>query len=294
MSHTLCCQYVHIIFVTKALQPLIINETRESLYGYVTGIVKDIGGQLIDRAGTSDHVHLLINIPTQCSISDFVCKLKACSSKWYRQKGLDYQGFAWEDGYSAFTVSSDSISRVKQYFSTEEKRHIASSYQKELISFLKIHDIKFIPQYLINTTHVRLFYHLVWAVKNRDSLLLPSIKLMLHERIRQEVKDHGGQLYAIENVADHIHLFGEFSRNQNIANLVQRLKTVTTGLINKAQQNKMGRFEWQEGYGSFSVGMPAFETVVQYVKNQEVHHSNHTFEQEWSEILTGHFGRSNV
>ncbi len=280
MSHSTHYQFVHIVWSTRKLEPLIIEGSKEKLLAYLTGVVKKIGGRLLASSGTSNHVHFLVNAPTDLAIAELLCQLKSCSSKWYRENYKNNLVFGWNDGYSAFTVSPASIDKVKQYLATEQERHCKSSFEDELMSFLHIQEIKFNSKYLSNTTYTRLLYHLVWSVKNREPLLNASLQEPLHQSMQLVVQKDGGKLYAIGNVADHIHLLVEYTTRMSTVNLVQNLKTTTTHLI-KSLDKKLAGFSWQEGYGVFSVGKPAQKIVTNYVMNQESHHRSKTFEQEW-------------
>ena len=290
MSHTFNRQFVHLVFATKNLEPFIVEETQNSLFSYITGIVKDLGGILIARSGTSNHIHLLLIPPTNYSISDLLLIIKANSSKWYGKNHAKVK-FGWEEGYGAFSVSPESVESVKKYFLTELARHKKYPYENELMNFLNFHEIEFKPQYVTKTTYTSLNLHVVWGVKNRESLIEPSLKSILHDRMNQEIEKVAGKVIAIGNVSDHIHIFISIPRNKAIANIVQTLKVVTTPLLNKAQNMKMREFAWQEGYGVFSVGKPAMGGVANYVRNQEKHHSNDNFtlEQEWGKIVAGNY-----
>ncbi len=46
-----------------------------------------------------------------------------------------------------------------------------------------------------------------------------------------------------------------------------------------------GRFSWQEGYGVFSYSHSHIDKVVKYVLNQELHHQQKPFKQEYLELL---------
>lgn len=284
MGHTCYNQFVHIVCATKDLTPLIVEGSKESLYSYIASIVKGLRGQFLARSGTSDHIHLLLNIPPDYSVSDILRQIKSCSSKWYRQQDRDKFDFAWTEGYFAFTVSPDSLDNIKEYFLTENKRHETISVKDELIKFLNLQEILFNPQYVLNTTHARLIYHLIWSVKNRENLLDKSLQKDLHEQIKNEVKDAGGKLYAVGNVTDHIHLLVESPKNLATANLVLKLKTTTTNFL-RTQSRKLREFSWQEGYGVFSVGKPALNAVMNYVNDQENHHRLYSFEDEWQRIV---------
>jgi REP element-mobilizing transposase RayT len=288
MGHTHCTQFIHIVFVTKDLECLIHEDSKNFLYAYIAGIVTNLKGQFLARSAQANHIHLLLSLPTDCPISDFLCKLKSCTSKWYRSQNKKTSNFSWAEGYLAFTVSPKSIDRVKKYFTQEGQRHLKDkdkeSLINELVSFLVMHDIAFNPQYLTGTTYTRLIYHLVWSVKNRVPSLDKSIQRILHDKIRSEAEMKGAKLYAIGNIADHLHLLVECPSKLATADLVLKLKTATTHLINSHQPQK-NHFHWQEGFGVFSVGRPALEVVTDYVNNQESHHSTCSFEEEWKKMV---------
>ena len=289
MSHSIRNQFIHLLWATKDLAPLIIEDSRISFIPYLSGILKNLGGLLLVGSETSNHIHLLINAPTNLSIAELLNQIKSCSSKWYREENKNKNSninsiFNWTDGYSAFTVSPSSLDNVEKYLKGESQRHKTRSFQDELTNFLNFHNIHFNPQYLTNTTYTQLIYHLVWSVKNREPYLEAILQAPLHQRIKHEVEKTKSKLHAIGNVADHIHLLIECSSKISTASLVQNIKTATTHLI-KTLNGKNSEFCWQEGYGVFSVGKPAFETVLRYVNNQEQHHKDKTFDQEWNGFL---------
>jgi putative transposase len=281
MSHSLKYQFIHLLWATKNLQRLITEDSKAALLGYLTGVLKGLGGALLATSGVANHVHLLANTPTDVALSDLLRQIKSCSSKWFREKDNKLSTFGWNEGYAAFTVCPSSIIKVKKYLSTEENRHIGITYEDELTNFLKIQEIKFNPQFLTNTTYTKLIYHLVWSVKNREPILNKNLQPTLHQCIQECVQKNGGKLHAVGNVADHIHLLVECPGKISTASLMQALKTSTTYLI-RSHNRKDAHFSWQEGYGVFSVGKPAFEVVSNYVKNQESHHNTNSFEEEWN------------
>lgn len=50
----------------------------------------------------------------------------------------------------------------------------------------------------------------------------------------------------------------------------------------------MGSFAWQDGYGVFSVSSSDAGRVIEYIKNQRVHHKNRNFEDEYIALLERH------
>ena len=242
--------------------------------------MRAFGGHTLASSCTPNHVHLLARISTDYSLSDLLRQIKASSSKWYREKGGRYSDFRWNDGYSAFTVSPTSLECVKQYLANDSIRHTKQSFEEELMTFLKMQGMEFTPKFLTTTTYTRLIYHVVWSVKNRESIIEKSLQAVLYPHIEQKMVTNGGKLYAVGGISDHIHILVECPKTISTASLVQNLKATSTYLI-RSHDRRLANFSWQEGYGVFSVGKSGFEAVSNYVNNQEEHHRVRTFGEEW-------------
>jgi putative transposase len=144
MSHTKLLY--HVVFGTKERAPLITHALRSDLHQYLGGIVRNLGGTALEINGVDDHVHLLAGVPPTIAVSDFVRKLKSNSSRWasVRTEGR----FAWQERYSAFTVSESQVERVGEYISTQEEHHRKMSFRDEYVALLRAHRIEFDDKYL--------------------------------------------------------------------------------------------------------------------------------------------------
>ena len=81
------------------------KELHSSLAKYIAGILRNIGCRLITAGGVADHIHLLVSLSKQASVSDTVRDMKSNSSGWVHKTYPTLQGFAWQVGYGAFAVS---------------------------------------------------------------------------------------------------------------------------------------------------------------------------------------------
>ena len=72
-----------------------------------------------------------------------------------------------------------------------------------------------------------------------------------------------------------------------IADTVKLIKGNSSRWINK-NQKVSARFEWQRGYGAFSVSESMADVVKRYVDNQKEHHRRQSFEDEYFELLRKH------
>ena len=91
-------------------------------------------------------------------------------------------------------------------------------------------------------------------------------------------------MYRAGGMADHIHLAIRLSRTIAIATLVERLKTSSSKWM-KAQPAGQSAFAWQRGYGCFSIRPKDLDALRAYIDNQEEHHRNRTFQEEFRMFL---------
>ena len=83
---------------------------------------------------------------------------------------------------------------------------------------------------------------------------------------------------------DHVHILVGITPHIAISDLVRDIKAHSSKFINQKRW-VLGRFEWQEGFGAFSYGQSQLDGIVNYIKDQEKHHSKKTFREEYFEIL---------
>ena len=133
-------------------------------------------------------------------------------------------------------------------------------------------------------TFTQLHIQLVFAVKNRASLIQKEWKPELEKYITGIVEKQNHKLLAIGSMSDHIHIFIGYNVNQLIPDLVNEIKTSSSTWI-KLQKLTPFKFEWQKGYGAFSYARSQVNAVTNYVLNQEVHHAKKTFKAEYLDML---------
>lgn len=103
------------------------------------GIVERNDGAAIAVNGMADHVHLLIVYPPERSISEMVRLIKSNSSKWVHDENPTMRAFAWQSGYSAFSVSESGINAVRKYIAEQADHHRTRTFAEEISAFLKRH-----------------------------------------------------------------------------------------------------------------------------------------------------------
>ena len=92
---------------------------------------------------------------------------------------------------------------------------------------------------------------------------------------------------AIGGVADHVHMLISLPKTLSLAKALQLLKGNSSKWIHE-KFPKLHSFEWQEGYGAFSIGISAVDATVRYIRNQAEHHRMRSFREEFVAMLRRH------
>lgn len=133
-------------------------------------------------------------------------------------------------------------------------------------------------------TFTQIYLQFVFAVENRISLIMPEWKNELYKYITGIVQNNKHKLIVINGTDNHIHIFIGYKSHQLIPELLQDIKGNSSKWIND-KRLVYGKFQWQEGYGAFSYSHSHIDRVVKYIKNQEAHHKEKSFKEEYMELL---------
>jgi putative transposase len=139
--------YYHCVFSTKERRPLIPPALQERLWPFLGGIARQNQMKAIEIGGVTDHVHVLLSLPSTLCISKAVQLIKGGSSKWVHDTFPEHQLFGWQAKYGAFSVSVSQLDRIIQYIQGQAQHHRKKSFQEEFLALLKKH-IAYDPRYL--------------------------------------------------------------------------------------------------------------------------------------------------
>ncbi|MBN1517228.1 IS200/IS605 family transposase [Candidatus Sumerlaeota bacterium] len=136
-------------------------------------------------------------------------------------------------------------------------------------------------------TFTNLNYHLVFSTKHRRPMISEEIRPRLYAYLGGIIKDDDGVLYQIGGMPDHVHLLIRYKPARDISHLMQDLKSHSSGWVHKTFSGH-DQFQWQEGYGAFTVSKSQCARVQKYIANQEGHHQNRDFKSEFIALLNAH------
>ena len=150
MANTYTQLFVHLVIVVQDRQSILTKELKEILYPYISGIITNRKHKLYVINGMHDHIHILVSLSPDDSISDLVKEIKRASSVYINNNQLAKGKFSWQSGYAAFSCSKSTVDKVIDYINNQEKHHTLKTFSEELVEFFDKYDIKFDKQYLFD------------------------------------------------------------------------------------------------------------------------------------------------
>jgi REP element-mobilizing transposase RayT len=89
--------------------------------------------------GVADHVHLLISLPATLSVAKAIQLLKGNSSKWIHETFPKMNGFAWQEGYGAFSIGVSGVAATVDYIGNQTEHHRQRTFREEFAAMLCRH-----------------------------------------------------------------------------------------------------------------------------------------------------------
>jgi putative transposase len=137
-------------------------------------------------------------------------------------------------------------------------------------------------------TYTQLRYHLVFSTKHRMPLITTALRDELYDYMGGVLRANDGILLSAGGMPDHVHLLASWGTTVSVAEMLKRLKGISSRWMNERPDSPPGRFAWQEGYGAFSVSASRVSAVRKYILTQEEHHQKVSFRDEYMGLLKKH------
>ena len=128
-------------------------------------------------------------------------------------------------------------------------------------------------------SYTKNYQHIIFRTKRS----LPTIPLECSDELYRYIwgfcKRRNVNLFRINGMQEHLHLFADIPTTIAIADFVRELKASTSRWLK--DNPRFPDFQgWAEGYASFSYGENEFNKIVNYIRNQREHHATVSFADE--------------
>ena len=129
--------------------------------------------------------------------------------------------------------------------------------------------------------------HVIFSTRDRVPCLTKPLRPDLNAYLAGILRNIDCMPVEVNAVADHVHILCGLGRTVSIAQLAEQVKKSSSKWI-KPRAAAMRNFHWQAGYGAFSVSPSKAAHVQRYIRGQEEHHRNVTFQEEFQAFLERH------
>ena len=135
---------------------------------------------------------------------------------------------------------------------------------------------------------MKIYIHIIFSTKKHVGLLADEdICSQMHTYLASILREYDCPAIIIGGVADHVHILCHLSKTNTLAKVIGETKRNSSKWI-KTKNSNLLSFQWQNGYGAFSVSYSNVESVKDYIANQERHHQKMSFQEEFRIFLKKH------
>ena len=133
-------------------------------------------------------------------------------------------------------------------------------------------------------TYTQLYTHIVFHTKSTGIVMREEDLGRVFEYIGGIIRTEGSIPFAVGGVADHIHILTTLSKTVALSDFVRNIKAKSSKWL-KTVDAYYEFFQWQEGYGAFSVSPSLMKRTTKYILTQAERHKTKTYREEYAETL---------
>ena len=135
-------------------------------------------------------------------------------------------------------------------------------------------------------TYCSSLFHCVFSTKERQGTIVPEIQERLWAYMGGIARENEMKALAAGGTDDHAHILLSLPSSVTIAEAMRKIKSGSSRWLHESCG--LTGFEWQEGYGAFTIGLSQVDAAVAYITGQKEHHQKRDFQAEFVAILKQH------
>ncbi|MFC1731541.1 IS200/IS605 family transposase [candidate division KSB1 bacterium] len=136
-------------------------------------------------------------------------------------------------------------------------------------------------------SHICCYIHYIFSTKDRRKHITPELEERLLPYMGGIARKHEMSALAANGTEDHVHLLISLPSELSVAKAIQLIKGGSSKWVHDTFPQYKD-FEWQEGYGAYSVSISHIERTIAYIRNQKEHHKTQVFKDEYGTFLRKH------
>lgn len=119
------------VWATRLREPLLTGTLEKLAHQVIRSEARDLGCTVLAIGSMPDHLHLLVRVPGRVSAAELAKQVKGSSSHALNEALPDGEGFRWQEGYGAFSVSRSHVRQVAAYVERQRERHASGKVWPE-------------------------------------------------------------------------------------------------------------------------------------------------------------------
>ena len=136
-------------------------------------------------------------------------------------------------------------------------------------------------------SYTKILIHYVFSTKNREKIMTIELQKRLWAYMGGIAKGNNMKALAIGSIEDNIHLLIPLPVTLSISKAIQLIKGGSSKWVHDTFPD-YNKFNWQEGYGAFSVSISQIKNTIAYINRQKEHHLKESFQDEYISVLEEH------
>ena len=150
-------------------------------------------------------------------------------------------------------------------------------------------DVALVPKGRLNdpVSYVSAYFHCVFSTKERRPFITAPLRERLWPYLAGIARENHMKALEVGGMPDHIHILLSLPPTIPIAKALQLIKGGSSKWVHDTFPER-ALFAWQVKYGAFSTSASLLDTTIQYIRNQEEHHQNLSFKDEFRALLERH------
>ena len=137
-----------VVFCPKYRNSCMERETRQQVFAYIGGIIKNMKSIPFIVNGVDDHLHIIMKLHQTVALSKMIQEIKICSHEFIDKNQLFPRFTNWQTGYAAFTYKNEAIEDLVRYVKNQEAHHAKLDFKDEYIGLLNEFDMPYEEKYL--------------------------------------------------------------------------------------------------------------------------------------------------
>jgi putative transposase len=129
--------WLHCVWGTKNRTQFLLGETKFEVIDHILANARKKGINIDLLNGYAQHLHCLLSLNHNQSLSQVMQLIKGESSFWINRNKLTKYKFEWAEEYFGISVSESHVKKVREYIRTQEQHHKIKTWQEEYDEFLK-------------------------------------------------------------------------------------------------------------------------------------------------------------